>query len=153
MMTLPKKSESLRITTWSLSEVKLFAEWCTTHQVFQLDNVQEWSVINQCFDQDIVTAMETLVCGRRRTEKLQRRPLQELTLEEILRCLRASAPDTGKAYNKTLNVAGNLLQHTSAYIPITWTEGIAMQRKVREVMDACPPEIVSDRLRELWIGF
>ena len=49
MMTLPKKSESPRITTWSLSEVKLFAEWCTTHQVFQLDNVQAWSVINQYF--------------------------------------------------------------------------------------------------------
>ena len=103
-----------------------------------------WSVINQCIDQDVITTMETLVCGRRRTEKLERRPLQELTLEEILRCLWASAPDTGKAYNKTLNVAGNLLQHTSAYIPITWTEGIAMQKKVREVMDACPPEVASD---------
>ena len=143
-MTLPKKSDSPRITTWSLSEVKLFADWCATHQVFQLDNVQAWSVINQCFDQDVITTMETLVCGRRRTEKLIRRPLQELILEEILRCLRASAPNTGKAYNKTLNVAGNLLQHTSAYIPITWTEGIAMQKKVREVMDACPPDIASD---------
>ena len=132
MMTLPKKSESPRITTWSLSEVKLFAEWCTTHQVFQLDNVQAWSVINQCFDQDVITTMETLVCGRRRREKLQRRPLQELTLEEILQSLRASTPDTGKAYSKTLNVAGNLLQHTSAYISITWTECIAMQKKVRE---------------------
>ena len=80
--------------------------------------------------------METLVCGRRRTEKLERRPLHELTLEEILRCLRESAPDTGKSFNKTLNVAGNLLQHTSAYIPTTWVEGIAMQKKVREVMDA-----------------
>ena len=40
MMTLPKKSDSPRITTWSLSEVKLFADWCATHQVFQLDNVQ-----------------------------------------------------------------------------------------------------------------
>ena len=50
----------------------------------------------------------------------------------------------GKSYNKTLNVAGNLLQHTSAYIPITWVDGIAMQKKVREVMDACPPEIVYD---------
>ena len=33
MMTLPKKSESPRITTWSLSEVKLFAEWCDTSSV------------------------------------------------------------------------------------------------------------------------
>ena len=129
MMTLPKKSESPRITTWSLSEVKLFADWCATHQVFQLDNVQAWSVINQCFDQDVITTLETLVCGRRRTEMLERRPLQDLPLEEILRCLRSSAPDTGKSYNKSLNVAGNLLQHTSAYIPITWAEGIAMQKK------------------------
>ena len=106
MMTLPKKSESPRITTWSLSEVKLFTEWCTTHQVFQLDNIQAWSVINQCFDQDVITTMETLVCGRRRRERLERRPLHELTLEEILRCLRESAPDTGKSFNKTLNVAG-----------------------------------------------
>jgi len=144
MTTLPKKSESPRITTWSLSEVKLFSEWCTTHQVSQLDNIQAWSVINQCFDQDVITTMETLVCGRRRTERLERRPLHELTLEEILRCLRESAPDTGKRFNKTLNVAGNLLQHTSAYIPTTWAEGIAMQKKVREVMDACPPEIATD---------
>jgi hypothetical protein len=143
MMMLPK-SESPRITTVSLSEVKLFAEWCATHQVFQLDNVQAWSVINQCFDQDVITTLETLVCGRRRTEMLERRPLQDLPLEEILRCLRSSAPDTGKSYNKSLNVAGNLLQHTSAYIPITWAEGIAMQKKVREVMDACPPDISSD---------
>ena len=46
-----------------------------------------------------------------------------------------SAPDTGKIFNKTLNVARNLLQHTSAYIPITWSEGIVMQKKVRKVMD------------------
>ena len=144
MMTLPKKLESPRIKTWSLSEVKLFSEWCTTHQVFQLDNIQAWSVINQCFDQDVITTMGTLVCGRRRTEKLERRPLHELTLEEILRCLRESAPDTGKSFNKTLNMAGNLLQHTSSYIPTTWAEGIAMQKKVREVMDACPPEIATD---------
>ena len=88
--------------------------------------------------------METLVCGRRRTEKLERRPLKNLTLEEILRCFREKVPDTGKSYNKTLNVAGNLLQHTSAYIPIMWAEGIAMQKKVREVMDACPPDIAND---------
>ena len=77
-------------------------------------------------------------------EKLERCPLQDLPLDEILRCLRSSAPDTGKSYNKSLNVAGNLLQHTSAYIPITWAEGIAMQKKVQEVMDACPPEIAKD---------
>jgi hypothetical protein len=88
--------------------------------------------------------METLVCGRRRTERLERRPLHELTLEEILRCFRESAPDTGKSFNKTLNVAGNLLQHTSAYIPTTWAEGIATQKKVREVMDAFRPEIAND---------
>ena len=143
-LTLPKKSESPRITTWSLLEVKLFAEWCTKHQVFQLDNIQAWSVINQCFDQDVITTMETLVCVDRRTEKLERRPLQVLTLEEILRCLRESAPNIGKSFNKTLNVPGNLLQHTSAYIPITWAEGISMQKKVREVMDACPPDIATD---------
>ena len=40
---------------------------------------------------------------------MEMRPLQELPLAEILRCLRSSAPDTGKSYNKTLNVAGNLL--------------------------------------------
>ena len=57
MMTLPKKSESPRITTWSLSEVKLFAEWFATHQVFQLDNVQAWSVISQCFDQDVILSL------------------------------------------------------------------------------------------------
>ena len=78
MMTQPKKSDSARITTWFLSEVKIFAEWCTTHQVFQLDNVQAWSVINKCFDQDVITTMETLVCGTRRTEKLERLPLQDL---------------------------------------------------------------------------
>ena len=32
------------------------------------------------------------------------------------------------------------LQHTGAYIPITWVEGIAMQKKVRKVMDACLPD-------------
>ena len=108
MMTLPKKSESPRITTWSLSEVKLFAERCTTHQVFQLDNAQAWSVINQFFERNVITTLETLVCGRR-TEKLERLLLQDLSLDEILRCLRSSAPDTGKSYNKSVNVAGNLL--------------------------------------------
>ena len=33
-LTKMMTSESPRITTWSLSEVKLFVEWCTTHQVF-----------------------------------------------------------------------------------------------------------------------
>ena len=51
-----------------------------------------------------------------------------------MRCLRESVPDTGKSFNKTLDVAGNLLQHTSANIPVTWAEGIAIQKKVREVM-------------------
>jgi len=127
-LTKMMTSESPRITTWSLSEVKLFVEWCTTHQVFQLENVLAWSVINQCFDQDVITTLETLVCGRRRTEMLERRPLQELPLDEILRYLRSSAPDTGKSYNKSLNVAGNLLQHTSAYILITW-KGSPCRRK------------------------
>ena len=88
--------------------------------------------------------METLVGGRRRTEKLERCPGQELTLEEILRCLRASTPDTGISYNRTLNLVGNLLQRTNAYIPITWLEGIEMKEKVRGVMDACPPDILND---------
>ena len=58
-------------------------EWCTTHQVFQPDNAQAWS-INQCFDQDVIQTIENLVCGRRRTEKLKGSPLQELTIDEIL---------------------------------------------------------------------
>ena len=144
MMTLPKKSESPRITTWFLSEVKLFAEWCTTHQVFQLDNVQAWSVINQCFDQDVMTTMETLVCGRRRrTEKLQRRPLQKLTLKKSYDAYGRALQTQGRPTTRPSTWRATVYS-TPAYIPITWTEGIAMQKKVREVMDACPPEIYSD---------
>jgi hypothetical protein len=85
------------------------------YYALQPDNIQAWSVINKYFDQDVITTMETLVCGRRRTEKLERRPQQV----------------TSTGYNKTLNVAGHLLQHTSAYIPITWAEGIAIEKKVQ----------------------
>ena len=38
MMTLPKKLKKPK--NHNVVPVKLFAEWCTTHQVFQLDNVQ-----------------------------------------------------------------------------------------------------------------
>ena len=52
------------------------------------------------------------------------------------------------------SIHGEILQQVSErgkksstahqYIPITWTECIAMQKKVREVMDAIPPEISND---------
>jgi len=84
---------------------------------------------------------ETIVGGRRRVERLERRQLKDLNWEEIIRCLKANAPDTGNGYNKFLNRAGNLLQHTSQVIPTTWIEAIEMQTKVRAVMDSCPSEI------------
>ena len=52
--------------------------------------------------------METLVGGRRRVERLERRQLKDMNLEEIIRCLKASALDTGNS--KCLNLVGNLLQ-------------------------------------------
>ena len=56
-------------------------------------------------------------------------------------------PDTGKSYNKTLNMAGNLLQHTSACIQITWAEGIAMQKKVWAVIDVNNIVTVRDEVK------
>jgi len=49
-----------------------------------------------------------------------------------------------KSYNKTLNFVRNLLHQTNANIPITWLKGMPMQKNVREMMDACPPECIND---------
>ena len=62
--------------------------------VFLMDTAQAWAMINQCFEQNIFNTIETFVGG---WEKLERIPLKELILEEILRCLKVSAPDTGKS--------------------------------------------------------
>ena len=78
------------------------------YYALQPDNIQAWSVINKYFDQDVITTMETLVCGRRRTEKLERRPQQ--------------VASTG--YNKMLNVAGHLKKvqsWTRAHLTSTMT--------------------------------
>ena len=67
----------------------------------------------------------------------------------MIPCPNASAPDTGNGYNKfllnfSLNLAGNLLRHTSQVIPTTWIEAIEMPTKVRAAMESSPTEITRD---------
>ena len=44
--------------------------------------------------------METIAGGKRSEEDFPRAELRHLTLDEALRCLKASAPDVGSNYNK-----------------------------------------------------
>jgi len=76
--------------------------------------------------QDVINTIERIVGGRRRVKRLERRLKN---LEEIIRCLKASAPDMGNGCNKFLNLAGNLLQHTSQVIPTTWIEAIECKQR------------------------
>ena len=63
LVTLPKMADSPKITTWSLQEIKQFADWCQTHQLSQMSGQEQWNLISQCFPQDSIDVMETIVLG------------------------------------------------------------------------------------------
>ena len=66
---------------------------------------EQWSLIAQFFPQETLDIMETIVGGRRNEEDLPRQELKKLTLDEAMRCLKASAPDVGSNYNKAITLA------------------------------------------------
>ena len=106
-----------------------------------MSSQEMWNLIAQCFPQDTIDIMETIVLGKRGEEGLPRVPLQGLLLTEIMRCLRASAPDVGSGYNKSDTLAGNLVRQTKTLIPETREAAIAMQKDIRAIMNVCPEDI------------
>ena len=79
--------------------------------------------------------METMVLGKRGEEGFPKVPLQGLMLTEIMRCLRASAPDVGSGYNKSDTLAENLVRQTKTLIPEKRESAIAMQKDIRVIMN------------------
>jgi len=108
LITLPKMVDSPKILTWSRLEIKQFNKWCQSHQVNQMSTQEQWSLIAQLFPQETLNIMETIVGGKRSEEDQPRQELKNLTLDEVMRCLKASAPDVGSNYNKEITLAGNL---------------------------------------------
>ena len=86
-------------------------------------------------------SLETIVLGNRGEKGLSRVPLQGLLLTEIMRCLRASAPDVGSGYKKSDTLAGNLVRQTKTLIPETREAAISMQKDIRAIMNVCPEDI------------
>ena len=68
LITLPKMVDSPKIFTWYRLEIKQFTEWCQAHQVNQMSSQEQWSLIAQCFPQETLDVMETIVRGKRREE-------------------------------------------------------------------------------------
>jgi hypothetical protein len=140
LITLPKMVDSPKIYTWSRLEIKQFTEWCQANQVNQMSTPEQWSLIAQCFPQETLDVMETIVGGRRNEEDLPRQELKKLTLDEAMRCFKASAPDVGSNYNKAITLAGNLLRQTKTRIPLSRESALEMDRQIREIMNVCPEE-------------
>jgi len=130
-----RQSEDL---TRSLAEIKLFNEWCQARQVTQMSTPEQWSLIAQCFPQDTLDVMETIVGGKRSGEDLPQTELRQLTLDEALRCLKASAPNVGSNYIKADTIAGNLLRRTKTRNPLTREAAIEMTKQIRVIMSVCP---------------
>ena len=105
---------------------------------------EQWNLIAQCFPQDTIDIMETIVLGERGEEGLPRVPLQGLLLTEIMRCLRASAPDVGSGYNKSDTLAGNLVRQIKTLIPETKEAPIPMQKDIQIIINVCPEDIKKD---------
>ena len=82
------------------------------HQLSQTSGPEMWNLIVQCFPQDTIDIMETIVLGKQGEEGFPRVPLQGILLTEIMRCLRASTPDVGSCYKKSDPLAGNLVRQT-----------------------------------------
>ena len=101
-----------KILAWSRLAFKQFTEWCQANQVNQMSTQEQWSLIAQCFPQETLDVMETIVGGRRSEEGLPRQEFKKLTLDEAMRFLKASALDVGSNYNKVIMLAGNLLRQT-----------------------------------------
>ena len=78
-------------------------------------------------------------------EGLPRADLRNLTVDEALRCLKASAADVGSNYNKADTLAGNLLCQTKTRIPLTRETAIEMTKKIRVIMSV-GPETISKNL-------
>ena len=78
--------------------------------------------------------METIVGGRRSEEDLPRQELKNLTFDEVMRCLKASAPEVGSNY-KAITLAGNLLRQTKTRIPLSREEAIEMDRHIRVIVN------------------
>jgi len=87
LITLPKMVDSPKILTWSRLEIKQFTEWCQANQVNHMSTPEQWSLIAQCFPQETMDVMETIVGGRRNEEDLPRQELKKLTLDEAMRFL------------------------------------------------------------------
>jgi hypothetical protein len=85
--------------------------------------------------------METIVGGRRSEEDLPRQELKNLSLDEAMRCLKASAPDVGSNYNKAITPAGNLLRQKKKRIPLFREAAIEIDRQIRVIMNVSPEEI------------
>jgi len=71
-----------KILAWSRLEIKQFTEWCQANQVNQMSTQEQWSLIAQCFPQETLDVMETIVGGRRSEEDLPRQELKKLTLDD-----------------------------------------------------------------------
>ena len=140
LITLPKMVDSPKILTWSRLEIKQFTEWCQANQVNNMSTPEQWSLIAQCFPQETMDVMETIVGGRRNEEDLPRQELKKLTLDEAMRCLKASAPDVGSNYNKAITLAGNLLRQTKTRIPLSREAALEMDKQIRAIMNVCPEE-------------
>ena len=97
---------------------------------------EQWSLITQCSPQDTLDVMETIVGGKRSEEDLPRAELRNLTLDEALRCLKASAPDVGSNYTKADTLASNLLRQTKIRIPLTRETAIEMTKQIRVIMSS-----------------
>ena len=103
LITLPKSVDSPKIFKWSRLEIKQFTE-CQAHQVNQMSMREQWSLRAQCFPQETLDVMETIVGGRRSEEDLPRQELKKLSLDEAMRCLKASALDVRPNYNKEITL-------------------------------------------------
>ena len=144
LITLPKMDDSPKILTWSRLEIKQFTERCQANQVNQMSTQEQWSLIAQCFPQETLDVMETIVGGRRSEENLPRQELKKLTLDEAMRCLKASAPDVRSNYNKTITLAVNLLRQTKTRIPLSREAAIEMDCQIRVIMNVCPEDIAKN---------
>jgi len=134
--------DSPKILTWS----RQLNEWCQAHQVNQMSTQEQWSLITQCFPQETLDVMETIVGGRRSEEDLPRQELKKLTLDEVMRCLNASALDVGTNYNMAITLAGTLLRQTKTRIPLSREAAVEMDRQIRVIMNVCPEDIAGPRL-------
>jgi len=103
---------------------------------------EQWSLIAQCFPQKILDVMETIVGGRRSEEDSPRQELKKPTLDEAMRCLKASAPDVRSNYKKAITLAGNLASDKDTDHTLTRgglsRKAIEMACQIRVIMNVCP---------------